>query len=155
LQWRRDKQEEEECQGQSEGRMRTPGYIFVDDGSPEASDYDNNYIRYDPAERGSYEKAVEEAKRRHAATTTPAGRMRARCRESSGEAMPHGVSHSQASARRKDRIRIFWRRFLSALKRRHARARRWVGKAAGNRGAGCGCLPPRSAQISNFGLIFS
>lgn len=39
------------------------GFIFVDDGSPEASDYDSNYIGYDPAEPESYRRAVAEAGR--------------------------------------------------------------------------------------------
>jgi hypothetical protein len=40
-----------------------PAYIFVDDGSPEASDYDSNYLGYDPATPGSYQQAAAEARR--------------------------------------------------------------------------------------------
>jgi len=42
----------------------TPAYVFVDDGYPEASGYDNNFIGYDPAIRGSCERALLEADRR-------------------------------------------------------------------------------------------
>ncbi len=42
----------------------TPAYVFVDDGYPEASDYDNNFIGYDPAIRGSCERALLEADQR-------------------------------------------------------------------------------------------
>lgn len=39
-------------------------YIFVDDGYPEASDYDNNFVSYDPTVRGSRERALTEVKTR-------------------------------------------------------------------------------------------
>ena len=63
LYWRREKQQEQR-HGKRAYDMKKTGYIFVDDGSPEASDYDNNYVGYDVEETGSYERAVEEAKRR-------------------------------------------------------------------------------------------
>lgn len=37
------------------------GYIFVDDGYPEAFDYDNNFVCYDLAVPGSYERALAKA----------------------------------------------------------------------------------------------
>jgi len=42
----------------------THAYIFVDDGYPEASEYDNNFIAYDPAIRGSCKTALFEAETR-------------------------------------------------------------------------------------------
>ena len=36
-------------------------YIFVDDGFPEASEYSNNYVWYDPADRSSVKQAEERA----------------------------------------------------------------------------------------------
>ncbi|NCC52157.1 MAG: hypothetical protein EOM20_13195 [Spartobacteria bacterium] len=36
-------------------------FIFVDDGYPEASDYDNNFVFYDSSKSGSYERAVKQA----------------------------------------------------------------------------------------------
>lgn len=44
--------------------MNKPGYIFVDDGFPEAADYDSNYVFYDPTSSESYALATEEAKKR-------------------------------------------------------------------------------------------
>lgn len=38
---------------------RTLASVFVDDGYPEASDYDTNVAFYDPSVRGSYEQALE------------------------------------------------------------------------------------------------
>ena len=45
-------------------KRQPPTQIFVDDGYPEASDYDTNFIRYDPSIRGSCEQALLEAQRR-------------------------------------------------------------------------------------------
>ena len=46
-------------------RMKTTkAYIFVDDGYPEASEYDNNFIAYDPAIQGSCKTALFEAETR-------------------------------------------------------------------------------------------
>ena len=36
-------------------------YVFVDDGYPEASDYDNNFVGYDPGVRGDCERVLTEA----------------------------------------------------------------------------------------------
>lgn len=44
--------------------MKNINYIFVDDGYPEAADYDNNYIGYDPQIPDSYKRAMDEARRR-------------------------------------------------------------------------------------------
>ena len=43
-------------------KKNNAGYIFVDDGYPEASDYDSNYIRYNTAVPGSYDQAVATAR---------------------------------------------------------------------------------------------
>jgi len=45
-------------------KRKTPTQIFVDDGYPEASDYDTNFIGYDPSVRGSCERALLEAQNR-------------------------------------------------------------------------------------------
>ena len=37
-------------------------YVFVDDGYPEASDYDNNFVGYDPGIRGDCERALAEVR---------------------------------------------------------------------------------------------
>jgi len=42
-------------------------HIFVDDGAPEAEDYASNYIWFDSDDRGSYVRALAEARRRFAA----------------------------------------------------------------------------------------
>ena len=36
-------------------------FILVDDGYPESSDYENNYIGFDPRKPGDYERALAEA----------------------------------------------------------------------------------------------
>ena len=36
-------------------------HIFIDDGYPEASEYDNNFVSYHPAISGSYEEAIADA----------------------------------------------------------------------------------------------
>lgn len=41
---------------------KTQKYIFVDDGYPEAEEYDTNYISWDERTPGSYQKALAEAK---------------------------------------------------------------------------------------------
>ena len=43
--------------------MSRLGYIFVDDGSPEACEDDTNFVSYDPELPGSYERAAAEANR--------------------------------------------------------------------------------------------
>jgi hypothetical protein len=50
-------------------KTKTPVQIFVDDGYPEASDYDNNFVRYDPSVRGSCERALIEARLRSQSLT--------------------------------------------------------------------------------------
>ena len=40
----------------------TQKYIFVDDGYPEAEEYETNYIRWDETVPGSYQQALVEAK---------------------------------------------------------------------------------------------
>ena len=50
-------------------KRKTLTQIFVDDGFPEASDYDTNFISYDPSIQGSCENALLEAKNR--STTLP------------------------------------------------------------------------------------
>ncbi len=37
------------------------GFVLVDDGYPESSDYENNYFGFDPREPGDYERALAEA----------------------------------------------------------------------------------------------
>jgi len=51
-------------------KRQPPTQIFVDDGYPEASDYDTNFIHYDPSIRGSCERALLEAQRRRKMQTT-------------------------------------------------------------------------------------
>jgi hypothetical protein len=50
-------------------------HIFVDDGYPEASDYDNNFVSYDPTVCGSCERALTEVKTR-CRNYTPVRRFR-------------------------------------------------------------------------------
>ena len=59
------------------------GYIFIDDGSPEASDYDDNYVAYVPADADSYKAAKEQARRlgRPAAKLTKQTDRRGRTKE--------------------------------------------------------------------------
>ena len=45
--------------------MKQGRYMFVDDGSPEASDYDTNFVCCDAAGDGSCKKAVSEVNRSH------------------------------------------------------------------------------------------
>jgi hypothetical protein len=61
--------------------MNNTKYIFVDDNSPEASDYDNYYIGYEPDVAGSYDLALEEAKRQRACDSAPASRSSVCSRE--------------------------------------------------------------------------
>ena len=53
---------------------RQQAYIFVDDGYPEAADYDTNYVSYSPEVPGSYERAVEECRRRCVTPAEPTTR---------------------------------------------------------------------------------
>ncbi len=53
--------------------MKRQEYIFVDDGSPEASEDDTNYIGYDSEVPGSYEQALDEVNRRSSIPTAPGG----------------------------------------------------------------------------------
>jgi len=46
-------------------------YIFVDDGYPEASDYANNYVSYDPENPESVRRAQEKAAALKADRETP------------------------------------------------------------------------------------
>jgi hypothetical protein len=39
------------------------GHIFVDDGYPEAEEYETNYVSYDMKDPGSYHRAMETANR--------------------------------------------------------------------------------------------
>ncbi|NLX25140.1 MAG: hypothetical protein GXY61_04145 [Lentisphaerae bacterium] len=47
------------------------GYIFVDDGYPEAEEYETNYLAFDMKEPGSYQRAEETANRMMAASRNP------------------------------------------------------------------------------------
>jgi hypothetical protein len=40
-------------------------YIFVDDGAPEAEEYDNNYVWFDERDPDDLHRALEEANRVH------------------------------------------------------------------------------------------
>lgn len=44
--------------------MSKNGFLVVDDGSPESSDYDDNYVFYDLDDADSYEAALQEVRRR-------------------------------------------------------------------------------------------
>ena len=52
------------------GEVALKGYIFVDDGYPEAEDYDSNFLCYDPADSESVRTALRRAKEE-----TTAGRI--------------------------------------------------------------------------------
>jgi hypothetical protein len=39
------------------------GHLFIDDGYPEALEYEDNYVSWDPQVPGSLESALVEAKR--------------------------------------------------------------------------------------------
>jgi hypothetical protein len=47
-------------------------YIFVDDGFPEAAEYDNNYIWFDETDPRARADALEEARRRAVAVSAHA-----------------------------------------------------------------------------------
>jgi len=57
-------------------KRQPPTQIFVDDGYPEASDYDTNFIPYDPSIRGSCEQALLEAQRRKKCKVTKVSSLR-------------------------------------------------------------------------------
>ncbi len=40
---------------------RTIGHLFIDDGWPEAAEYETNYVSYNPADPESYNRIVESA----------------------------------------------------------------------------------------------
>ncbi len=44
--------------------MNNSGFFVIDDGTPESSDYDDNYVFYDPGDADSYDSAVKEVRRR-------------------------------------------------------------------------------------------
>lgn len=44
--------------------MSKSGFFVIDDGSPESSDYDDNYVFYDLDDAESYEAALKEVRRR-------------------------------------------------------------------------------------------
>ncbi|MBN1268324.1 MAG: hypothetical protein JXB04_01955 [Kiritimatiellae bacterium] len=48
--------------------MKRSGFILVDSGEPEASEYDDSYVFYDAADPESYRQAVDEATRRLSAS---------------------------------------------------------------------------------------
>lgn len=50
------------------------GYIFVDDGYPEADEYDSNYLAYDPADSESVRSALRKAQASSEASRLDAGR---------------------------------------------------------------------------------
>ena len=67
---------DEDRQGGGEVRVRERGYIFVDDGYPEAADYENNYITYDRRQPGSFDDALRQASGHRANAAAPGARAR-------------------------------------------------------------------------------
>jgi hypothetical protein len=46
-------------QGKSDRSIKLNSWVFVDDGFPEASEYDSNYVSYDAGTPGSFERAIK------------------------------------------------------------------------------------------------
>ena len=97
--------------------MKKTGHIFVDDGFPEASDYDNNYVDYDPETPGSCEAAIEEVKRRLSTAAKPAIRLDFRRLGSFAEVTPRKISRSPANGMMRNGIPSVWRGVWNGLKR--------------------------------------
>lgn len=48
--------------GKSDRSIKLNIWVFVDDGFPEASEYDSNYVSYDAGDPGSLERAMKKNK---------------------------------------------------------------------------------------------
>ena len=99
--------------------MKKPGYICIDDGYPESSDYDNNYVLYDPQNSASYEQALEEANSRSSTSKIPV-RTGLHSLSSSQTAAPK-LSRSPAGRTKRNGVLRLWNGIQNALTRARTR----------------------------------
>jgi hypothetical protein len=124
------------AEGAMVGNMKQTRCIFVDDGSPEASDYDNNFVCYDGASTGSYELAMLEVNRRRGIRAVPAVRTESLFRLEAERSMRGALSGTAAVGGRQNVLTAYWGVFLNGcvwLVAMAQRSFRMNGRRAGRR----------------------
>lgn len=135
--------------------MKQVQRIFVDDGSPEASEFDNNFIAYCPDEPGSYERALKEARSRLSTTGNAGFVAEAFFVRRSVRTIPIKNRRFRDSDLRRRGASTLWNRAANAVMR-FFRSLKRPGGDSGRRSRRSGCMTMGgSIHTSNRRLITS
>ncbi len=109
---------------EKEGSMKQTGCIFVDDGSPEAVDYDTNFVGYDASSASSYEGAILEVNRRWRTRAIPASSIGPVFRLESESSTRAGPDGTPAGGLKQSSLSVCRNRFLNGWAQLVAMAQR-------------------------------
>ncbi|MEI6970562.1 MAG: hypothetical protein WCL44_03510 [bacterium] len=104
--------------------MKQKECIFVEDGSPEASDYDNNFVCYDGATAGGYELAMLEVNRLRGTQVVPAVGIEPLFRLEAESCARGDLSGGLAVGVKQNVFGAYWGQFLKVCERLVAMAQR-------------------------------
>ncbi|MEI6970554.1 MAG: hypothetical protein WCL44_03470 [bacterium] len=91
--------------------MKQPRCIFVDDGSPEASDYDNNYVCYDATSSESCKQALLDVQRRRGTMSAAPSSSGPAFRLESENSTRAGLSGTPAAGVKRSGLSVLMERF--------------------------------------------